>query len=460
MNRYSRVHAQLVSAPDIKSFFAPALLGTEAVDPFFWEHAEPLMWGDTLGYDSGWKGRAGSAVNGILELLYDDVDLKKTDFDLGYIGKAHIGSLHMYKIIEEATAVKDSAVQMFLNELRNAAAVDARLLVVGSVFGGTGASGLPAIPSILSSLKDFKDIRKRISVAGLLLTPYFMFPRSLTRADGPDSVMHPLTAQAALYHYTSGATGYDRVYVLGAPQVVTTNTEHAEGGAKQANKPHYVEIAAAMAAAHFFMSPRGQTNASPKFFGCNTNSVRNWEFPFANDVKLRARIREFTTFCLFHALLVDPELDGVFADHSWRKLIGLTKNSAGYRELTNFSFRYLLWVRALVELREKIPKGADIGQDAALLFSPQLLDHLGSVPDPNDEQQVSCASLLDASVLAMATPSNNAQAEGARLWKQVMQTHLGVLDIRSLKSATPVGRYMECMTLAIRAALVPETAGN
>jgi len=80
-----------------------------------------------------------------------------------------------------------------------------RVILIGSVFGGTGASGLPAISKLLRN--QFKNIK----IAGIFLLPYFRFrvdPFAEGIVANPDT-FDQKTLQALRYY---GLSGYDRVF--------------------------------------------------------------------------------------------------------------------------------------------------------------------------------------------------------------------------------------------------------
>lgn len=88
----------------------------------------------------------------------DLADLVLTDnverFNLrhGYRAQTHLGSMMMYhSIIEAARSRSGSELKDFLQELINAATNgNPRVFILGSVFGGTGASSIPIIPQAIS----------------------------------------------------------------------------------------------------------------------------------------------------------------------------------------------------------------------------------------------------------------------------------------------------------------------
>ncbi|MDP9348901.1 MAG: hypothetical protein M3P24_07160, partial [Gemmatimonadota bacterium] len=299
----------------------------------------------------------------LLDLLYDSDDLSMT-FEKGYVGRAHIGSLDLLGTLQDAIrsaagtnappSAEDDALQLFVRALRAAATGGggAKLMVLGSIFGGTGASGLPTIPPLIRSALPL--LRDKIEIACVPLAPYFSFPEG--GAADPNSQLHQLATQAALYHYAYTETGYRRVYLLGAPERPLTNERNWVGGSAQRNKAHYVELAAALAAAHFFdgADAGGADGADTQVFATGAKEVA-WGFlPHAEQIRMRERLVSFTSFCILHAHFLHEDLRSGRHQHArWTyEMDRETKQKLGGQEtelaqLHDFGRRYLEWTREL-----------------------------------------------------------------------------------------------------------------
>ena len=76
------------------------------------------------------------------------------DFNLrhGYRAQTHLGSMMMYhSIIEDARSQANSDLKKFLQELiKSSLNGTPKVFILGSVFGGTGASSIPIIPQAIS----------------------------------------------------------------------------------------------------------------------------------------------------------------------------------------------------------------------------------------------------------------------------------------------------------------------
>jgi hypothetical protein len=244
------------------------------------------------------------------------------------------------------------ALHHFYRELRAATqgGQRANLIIFGSIFGGTGASGLPAVPPLIrETLGD--DLRKRIQIACVQVAPYFTFPEG--RAGDPDSAIHPLATQTALRHYASTNVGYDRIYLVGAPERPTTAEHNNPGGSNQQNRAHYAELGAALAASHFFAQPPdGEAGRGGTELLTSSAQELSWgKLPFNRESKLRRNLVALATFATVYANYFGPDLRAQkhlgsvlnrTLEHGDRRLGG---QEPVLDELLQFCDRYLTWIR-------------------------------------------------------------------------------------------------------------------
>ncbi|CAA9248055.1 MAG: hypothetical protein AVDCRST_MAG56-1810 [uncultured Cytophagales bacterium] len=214
---------------------------------------------------------AGETERDLANLLFTE-NVQSFDLKHGYRAQTHVGSLLMYHaILDEVNRNPGGHVSSFIDELYNAnTAGNVKLFILGSVFGGTGASSIPVMPAALDTA-----VRKRhqgktldkLYIGATLLTSYFSFisptqsSREMQRVVA-DSKNFSMNSQAAMMFYEDDLSvkrAYQKFYMLGT----ATNdfkTEQAEpdtitGGARQRNDSHYIELFAAFAAYDFFKTP-------------------------------------------------------------------------------------------------------------------------------------------------------------------------------------------------------------
>lgn len=210
--------------------------------------------------------------------LFLNEDVQMFDLSHGYRAQTHLGSGLMYhSIIESAVKWKygrgrkeDNDLCTFLNNIYQAGD-KARVFILGSVFGGTGASSIPVIPRALRDAMRIKgagqDLGKRAKFGCSLLTDYFTFnpPSASQKGIGneiiADSNNFARNSQAALMFYEGDETvknTYQFMYHIGWPlskydyDKGDKTKKTVTGGGEQKNSAHVAELLSACAAYDFF----------------------------------------------------------------------------------------------------------------------------------------------------------------------------------------------------------------
>ena len=148
-----------------------------------------------------------------------------------------------------------------------------KVLLIGSTFGGTGASGIPAIARLLrKQLADrAPDANKRVTIGAILMLPYFWFASSgdNTAGDGRSIVAKSdqfinVSSSALKFYYdlidsekNDETKTFNQVTLLGWPEQLQVTPGYT-GGERQNNPPLLPELYAGLAAAHFFAVPKDQ----------------------------------------------------------------------------------------------------------------------------------------------------------------------------------------------------------
>lgn len=202
------------------------------------------------------------------------LDRNVEEFNLlhGYRAQTHLGSMMMYQsIIEAAQSTASNDLKEFVSALIAAtSAGTTKAFILGSVFGGTGASSIPVIPRALTRAAAImsggsSDVLNNVYFGATLLTAYFNFKIPDTGEVSRERVIatsdkFALNSQAAMMFYaddTSVKQTYQRFYMLGTsgldwdPQEGTKTDKTITGGAAQKNDSHYIELMAACAARDF-----------------------------------------------------------------------------------------------------------------------------------------------------------------------------------------------------------------
>ena len=134
-----------------------------------------------------------------------------------------------------------------------------RILLAGSIFGGTGASAIPSIAKYIRQLTDLNPVPGAQRTVGggavigaMLLLPYF----ATTKGDGViDYTQFEPKAKAALEYYAKEGVGYgdnkvfNAIYMVGSQDKVVYS--YCTGGSEQNNAAHLVDFLGAEAVSHF-----------------------------------------------------------------------------------------------------------------------------------------------------------------------------------------------------------------
>jgi hypothetical protein len=182
------------------------------------------------------------ASQAMTRLLFSNQNLD-SDMQVGFKGNPNIGSVVLNRF-------KDTSVY---KEFARSFNDGDRIMIVGSIFGGTGASGLPLL---LKNLRDADpslpkhQLLRDAPIAAISVQPYFDVQGD--KGSSIDSNTFVSKTRAALEYYADNICrnqSLNALYYL-ADDVANTQ-KGADGAAAQRNKAHFIELAAAMAVFHF-----------------------------------------------------------------------------------------------------------------------------------------------------------------------------------------------------------------
>jgi len=269
------------------------------------------------------------------DLFFDD-DVQKFKLDHGYRAQTHLGSHLMYHCIVEAAKnvlkggqrKEDLELAAFLDKIY-LAGENARVFILGSIFGGTGASSIPIIPKALRDAVRIKDKNAEIHPSAKfgcsLLSEYFSFkvPDGAQKKEQKiiaDSNNFSLNSQAALMFYQADATvkkTYKLMYHIGWPKRANfsegdTATKTITGGGEQKNPCHISELFCACAAYDFFNRVEGLEQHDIVFRSANfQNESFLFEFQdFLGEDKAKEFMNKLGTFLAFSHIIINAEKGG------------------------------------------------------------------------------------------------------------------------------------------------------
>ncbi len=223
--------------------------------------------------------RRATSVSGMVhnhrrDRLLAEALFSQTEADLeyseGFRGHPDLGVLFFADLLNDLDALAlsgqpDEMVSL-LQRIQGELAVGetVRVMLVGSIFGGTGASGIPSVSRFLR--ERFRGSADRFILSAVLMLPYFEVPPSAAD-ETMEIVVKSSTfldkARTALQYYgmegmiRSGETDergvYDALYLLGLPrEAFVTQRIYSTGSQSQENDAHLLEWLAVRCAAQFF----------------------------------------------------------------------------------------------------------------------------------------------------------------------------------------------------------------
>ncbi len=304
----------------------------------------------------------------LAELLFDK-DTRSFDLEHGYRAQTHIGSYLIYNAIRDeirsihrgGKAQQPYDIMSFLSRLRDAAQEtdnEVRVFMMGSVFGGTGASAIPILPKALEdALTEIDPSAKfsgRILYGATLLTNYFGFNKPKDDQLKQEKVIadadkFAFNCQAALTFYDGDATirkTYNRLYMIGWPLTLAQYNSHNHttitGGLEQKNPAHAVELLCASAAIDFLLDNPTSADKHEFVFRNVEAPTDTAEFNFADFFGAPTRRLAFmNNLTTFYALcfLLQNEQEGSIG--TFAKILAKEHGIMDYRDIPEEDIRAL-----------------------------------------------------------------------------------------------------------------------
>lgn len=224
-------------------------------------------------------------------VLFTQAELRE-QLDQGFRGHPAIGAVVMAEPDE-----KSEPWRSFWTDVQKAQNPgEVRVFLAGSIFGGTGAAGVPTFGA-REMLKfnphaKMDERRSKIHLGGALVLPYFSFDASGAEAGRlfVTASDFPIATKAALQFYGEKDLAFDQLYLIGDSLAQDVGT-FSPGSSNQENRPHYVELAAALAAQDFFFQPEGEAPSGRYYVAGRRGRTVDWQsLPLSHDpAKVRAR---------------------------------------------------------------------------------------------------------------------------------------------------------------------------
>lgn len=288
-------------------------------------------------------------------------------FQNGFLGWPSVGSAII------SSAFSD------MEHLTDAIAKDpnAKVLLMGSIFGGTGAASIPTLAKLLQ--KSFRsqnnpNNREHRSLGMVLMLPYFMFDNGDVESnkyhENPniDPLNFALKTKYALKYYYNHKMHEicDKIYLLGDSHLNKVSYEKQIGGQTQKNKPHYMELYAAFAAINFFGQKHNDDSDSNQVYmeTCrrSVDSVNWGDLPYEegrNDVIYEKMHKATSSAYAFNAMFMPifrsllKNTSGVAQQHPWflhllkEKNVDLKEARSTLDAVHSYNYSYLNWLNEL-----------------------------------------------------------------------------------------------------------------
>ena len=274
----------------------------------------------------------------------------------------------------------------------------ARIFLVGSIFGGTGAAGLPTVAKLLRHTFESFCESKKVVIGGGMVLPYFSF-----NAPSKDEIKGQVYAsaenfltntKAALRYYSEKNKEekiFDSMYFTGDSSFDQIN-KFSVGASSQENDAHMVDFYVALSAIDFFQTPVDALKNCSYISHSKPDSFDWGDFPelsdtvFGGSANMKDRLGQYIRFIFAYLLMVKPVLhdlsSGNLAAYKYPWFIDyLRALNVDMQEIQRFEQYAEDFVRWLAQLTNNTSSRqiALINHDIIKGFNPAVLD--GSLLD-------------------------------------------------------------------------------
>lgn len=331
LDLHLRLHQQL--APELRELGNNVLFGSELRKPkgFANWHWQPLDSASGTLKQLFEFETLSPHLQAFAKCLYDENLELAMDLSQGFRGRPAVGAAVIL-------ATRDTAHPFwkYVEDLLSRNMGGARIMLSGSVFGGTGAAGIPSLAKQLRTMADSsQQSSTAIDIGAVLMLPYFLYNDPSPQED--DSVRNGmarsgtqlLRSQLALEYYAEellkGARVFNSVYLVG--QQKPANLDYCRtGGEAQRNPPLLPELIAALGSAHF-MRRESVGRGEALLCGYHGNAVAWSDLPRidgrAESQEVTRRLGQLLRFAfayhyVYHDYLFNPEMrNGRDSEEAW-----------------------------------------------------------------------------------------------------------------------------------------------
>ena len=201
----------------------------------------------------------------LIESLYDTSNRPDTELNLdmtvGFKGNPNIGSVVFHDLSNSITFHKFISLYQPAN--------NDKVIIIGSIFGGTGASGIPEIANAI------KNQIPQADIATILVLPYFAPAENKEGAIKASRFYSKTKAALSFYESSTVKDKFSRIYYVG--DFNPTTIAYSEGGSGQKNNANIVELIASIMVEHF-IADRGKKGSLKEYkFSIDVNILSKKE---------------------------------------------------------------------------------------------------------------------------------------------------------------------------------------
>lgn len=320
----SRIPCQVGGFPGIP-------IGTFRYDSFRWDDQVDFNWKPDIHNQTLTQllnmDHSSEAQKTLFAHLYDQEEAV-AQVTLGFKGHANVGSAAVYAALLDPAGEFNKRMDAFVSADAGGLNLEVRFFLVGSIFGGMGASGFPTIARRLRLLRD-QFPNAEIRLGGALMLPYFTFKDddedafALKAREVLQNSRQALEFYAELFEDDVGV--FDRFYLSGWNDLFALDYGR-RGGPEQKNPPMPPELYAAAAVHEFFSLQeieKAGPSAPPIFVtGRDDTDKVDWG-DLTNEAEIRPALGRLLRLAAYWRYSLDPELRSAApVPTEWRKLVG------------------------------------------------------------------------------------------------------------------------------------------
>lgn len=284
----------------------------------------------------------------------------------GFYSHTSIGSFYMN---QDITDNKGSYINEWKNffENNNIQPED-KIIIVGSVFGGTGASGLPTLARKIKTASKTQNC----DIAGILVGPYFAAP---TPSEGSiiETDNFSIKSKIAIDFYDKQKLSdvFKTMYFIGEDPDKLMMTTHSIDGQMQRNKANVVELYSATAIVDFLnnnAAPLATENKCVKLAWRGTeNSNDVFGYGYLNNagkVRIYEKMAQFFSFSVLYTKLLYSIIDD--PNDKARLKMNYKISDGDNEKMRDYCRKYIEWIREIITMNdEKIGNTTAIDLESA-----------------------------------------------------------------------------------------------